>query len=255
MTSLEEAKAIVAHEHDSLFWTTEMIRTFSDVMPRHAKNLAGQLHLVARDNKPIKLDTVKDILTNGLDALHQDKSSLAKTLEDSLIEAGITLSPRLKDLILSRSTKMDEQGQLLLAEHAELLATISKEITPAAVLRAQIQSDRDLIVGSVNRPTRPEHRDIYEKLDQTLEGSMSMVCYSHYLQELMRQGMKDGKLSPAHIEMARKLDAAYLRDRGFLGDATKYLSKQGVRLTADELNIWGPLADFRNFLSSPARSN
>jgi len=253
--SLEATSTQATTEDASLFWTTEMSHTFSDVMPRNVKGLAGQLHMIARDSMPIKLDTINEILTNGLDTLHQDKTWLAETLEASLAEAGITFSPRVKELILTRSTKMDDEGQLLLAEHADLLATITKEITPAAVLRTQIEADKDLIVDRVDRAIRPERREIYEKLDQTLEGSINMVCYSHYLQELMRQGFKDGKLSPDHIEMARKLNAAYLRDRSFLGDATQYLYKQGVRVTREELNTWGNLANFRNSLSSPTHSN
>ncbi len=239
----------------SLFWTSEMTNTFADVMPRTARGLAGQLHLVARDNMPIKLDVVNNILGKGLDQLDHDKNITAFYFEHKLAEAGIALSPRLKELILTRSTKLDNEGQLLLAEHAELLATITKEIAPTADLRAQIQSDRDLVVDRVDRTTRPERREIYENLDKSLEVSMSMVCYSHYLKELMRQGIKDGKLSADHIEMAHKLDATYLKHRGFLSEATQYLFKQGVRLTADDLNEWGNLANFRNSLSSPANSN
>lgn len=238
-------------ENKDLFWTSEIINTFSDVIPRHVKGLAGQLHVVARDSMPIKLDVVSNILTHGLDQLHNDQIMGATYLEHSLNEAGIILPTRLKELILTRSTRMDEEGQLLLAEHSDLIASITKELTPAIVLRAQVQSDRELIINRADRAVRPQYRKLYGQLDLALDGSINMVCYAHYLQELMRQGIKDGKLKPTHIELAHQLDADYLTDRGFLGNATKYLRNQGVLVTSGDLMEWGELANFRNSLTNP----
>ncbi len=251
---VEATPTLTKTEDNSLFWTSEMINTFADVIPRDVKELAGQLHMVARDNMPVSIDAVSGVLGNGLWQLHEVRMD-AKDFESTLNEAKITLPPRLKELILTRSTKMDPEGQLLLAQHSELLATITKEIAPAAVLRAQIQSDKDLIVDSVDRTERPQRIKLYEQLDKTLEDSINMVCFSHYLQELMRQGINDGKLDPTHTELAHQLDARILGDRGFLSKATQYLFKQGVRLTAEDLKTWGGLANFRNSLSSHTHSN
>jgi hypothetical protein len=224
--------------HKAPIYISEIIHTFSDVIPRDTKNLASQIHIIARDNMPIQLDEVSKILSRGLDDLWTNEEFDATDLERSLVESGITLRVRFIDFILTRSTKMDKEGQLLVKKHSGLLSLITKEVAPITEAQSLIQSDRDFILGRVDRSARDQYGKIYDLLQETLDKSIKMVCYFHYLQELMRHGIEKGCLTQSHVDLAHKLVRSYFFDRRFLSAAGHNLLERGVRVTESMLKEW-----------------